>query len=264
MRSQDSITSDSYYERPIGTAPYYKVVTPQRIRRQATPLGEYGTESINITPLPIVRPSKFLTQPQTRVYPLSVSPNMLEKKSSRAYDSSKSREIDMPAFLLGYIEGVRPPKKRIKSIVSTSFRVHSSRPNPKPSRLDPNEGTPDHLVNRSLDIPRISYSNFKARYQTNTQLTDRTASQDLRLYKKRVIKVNPRSKLTIYSTHEIPKLKPPPQARKVQPPPTPIESIEAVSPKSESPTKYDYYYKEPAWTLGEKIKRVKQLSMFGD
>jgi hypothetical protein len=133
----------------------------------------------------------------------------------------------------------------------------------KPShRETPLDRQSPSLVNRSVDIPKVSYAYFKERHQTPSQLIPSHTStpEPRQLYKRRVISVNPRSKLTIYSTKEIPKPKPKAQQRRISVPKV-NESVSEALSSEESPSKFDYDYKEPAWTLGEKIKRVQQLSL---
>jgi hypothetical protein len=249
----------SYFDRPISSQSYLKLATPQRITRMVSPdlYDEYGRSTDNFTPHPS---SKLLTAPQSRMYPLSISPKR-QKPASRRNKPRRTEQLDIPPFLQGYLEGVRLPKKPIRSIVGDSYRS-LYKPRVKPSQRESHlDRQSPSQVNRSFDIPKVSYAYFKERHQTPSQLISNcTSTPEPRLYKKRVISVNPRSKLTIYSTKEIPKPKPRAQQRKISVPKVNDSATEVLS-SGESPSKFDYGYKEPVWTLGEKIKRVQQLSL---
>lgn len=254
------------YEKSTAASTYLKTITPSRIQRHASP---DQTESsiknqVSLSPIPVSKASKLLTQPQTRVFPLSVSPQLLVKKTSRLLQEEKPIEFDLPPFLQGFIGGVRQPKKRIKSVVGASFRAFANRLQQKPAQETSTQNSPQSFVENSFDIPKISYSYFKEKHQGNILQVERTATPEPRLYKRRVIKVNSRSKLTIYSAKEIPKIKPRKsyQSYKDLIPLKVIDTPTEVVPRAETPNKFVYNYKEPAWTLGEKIKRVKQISIF--
>jgi hypothetical protein len=249
------MAQSSYAHKPIATAPYLNIMTPQRIGRQGSPQHseEHGTATVKIRP----PTSKMLMQPQSRVFPLSVSPQTQSRHVTRGREGRRTRDEPVPSFLQEFMEDVRPYKKAVRSVISyrhqtpiKSHRVEAARP-------DTVDAKPKSLYNQSLDIPKVFYTTFKEQQQTLSQPKGRSNTPEGQLYKRRVIEVNPRSKLTIYSTDVVKAPKSRSAYRKI----TVQKPAEALlgTEQSVTPTYFDYDYKEPAWTMGEKIKRVQQL-----
>lgn len=187
---------------------YLKIITPLRIRRQASPelTKEDLVEPLPLSTTPTSKASKLFTQSHTRVFPLSITPVTIEKRSSKVQEVIV--KADIPTFLQGFLEGVRPHKKHIKSVVD-SYRVSKSKHDRPFSREETRQWEPHHSLNRSIDIPKVAYSYYKEMRLSGIQPTDCYQAPQSYLYKRQVISMNPRSKLAIYSTNDdVRKIKP--------------------------------------------------------